>query len=208
MTQSDEILKSVNAYYTGKVEQHGATPQGVDWNGEESQHLRFKTLLQIVNEPTKPFTILDYGCGYGSLYTYMRERFPSFHFTGFDVSEAMITQARTLHPTGPVYWNTQRDNALYDYVVASGIFNVRLQTDETAWWDYVVKELKWLNEHSVRGFAFNMLTSYSDADRMREHLYYADPCKVFDYCKRNYSRNVALLHDYGLYEFSILVRKS
>jgi hypothetical protein len=29
----------------------------------------------------------------------------------------------------------------------------------------------------------------------------------FDHCKRNFSRQVALLHDYGLWEFTILVRK-
>jgi hypothetical protein len=58
-----------------------------------------------------------------------------------------------------------------------------------------------------RGFAFNMLTSYSDADRMRSDLHYGDPCRFFDYCKRTYSKQVALLHDYGLYEFTVLVRK-
>ena len=42
---------------------------------------------------------------------------------------------------------------------------------------------------------------------MRPDLYYADPCELFDRCKRRYSRNVALLHDYDLYEFTILVRK-
>jgi hypothetical protein len=42
---------------------------------------------------------------------------------------------------------------------------------------------------------------------MQKHLYYADPCAIFDLCKRRYSRNVALLHDYGLYEFTIVVRK-
>ena len=42
---------------------------------------------------------------------------------------------------------------------------------------------------------------------MRGHLYYADPASVFDLCMRRYSRHVALLHDYGLYEFTILVRK-
>ena len=42
---------------------------------------------------------------------------------------------------------------------------------------------------------------------MRPDLYYADPCRLFDLCKRRYAKNVALLHDYGLYEFTILVRK-
>jgi hypothetical protein len=42
---------------------------------------------------------------------------------------------------------------------------------------------------------------------MRDDLYYADPCELFDHCKRQHSRNVALLHDYTLYEFTILVRR-
>ncbi|MGH6609130.1 MAG: class I SAM-dependent methyltransferase, partial [Burkholderiaceae bacterium] len=58
-----------------------------------------------------------------------------------------------------------------------------------------------------RGFAFNSLTVYSDPDKKRADLYYADPCALFDRCKRLYSRNVALLHDYDLYDFTILVRK-
>jgi hypothetical protein len=64
-----------------------------------------------------------------------------------------------------------------------------------------------LNLNSRLGFAFNCLTSYSDSDKLRDHLYYANPNELFDFCKRQYSRNIALLHDYDLYEFTILVRK-
>jgi hypothetical protein len=93
-----------------------------------------------------------------------------------------------------------------DYTVASGIFNVRLDVSDSAWKDYVFRELETLAGLSRRGFSFNMLTSYSDADKMRPDLYYGDPRFFFDHCKRRYSRNVALLHDYGLYEFTIIVR--
>jgi hypothetical protein len=58
----------------------------------------------------------------------------------------------------------------------------------------------------VLGMAFNMLTAYADRERMRTDLYYADPHKYFDLCRERYSRNVALLHDYDLYEFTIGVR--
>jgi hypothetical protein len=64
-----------------------------------------------------------------------------------------------------------------------------------------------MDEISTRGFSFNVLTSYSDEDKKRDYLYYADPLFLFDYCKRHFSRKVALLHDYPIYEFSILVRK-
>jgi len=94
-----------------------------------------------------------------------------------------------------------------DYTVASGIFNVRLDRPDDQWRAYLHDTLDVLDRSSRRGFAFNCLTSYSDADKMRAHLYYADPCALFDLCKRRYSRQVALLHDYGLYEFTILVRK-
>jgi len=72
---------------------------------------------------------------------------------------------------------------------------------------YVLDTVSELDRLSNKGFAFNILTSYSDADLMRSDLFYADPCYFFDYCKRNFSKQVALLHDYGLYEFTILVRK-
>ena len=62
--------------------------------------------------------------------------------------------------------------------------------------------------NQLSGFRLRFLTIYSDSDKMRDYLYYADPGVLFDLCKRRYSRNVALLHDYGLYEFTILVRKS
>ena len=60
---------------------------------------------------------------------------------------------------------------------------------------------------AARGFSFNCLTKYSDDTKMKDYLFYADPCQLFDYCKRNFSKQVALLHDYGLYEFTIIVRK-
>ena len=54
---------------------------------------------------------------------------------------------------------------------------------------------------------FNALTLYSDVEKRRGDLFYADPLAVFDRCKRQYSRFVTLLHDYPLYEFTIMVRR-
>ena len=84
---------------------------------------------------------------------------------------------------------------------------MKLDADFDTWTEIVIEGLNQMNSRAVKGIAFNMLTSYSDADRMRPDLYYGDPCFFFDYCKRNFSKNVALLHDYNLYDFTILVRK-
>ena len=93
------------------------------------------------------------------------------------------------------------------YAVASGIFNVRPGIDDARWCAYVVETLHQLNELGHAGFAFNMLTAYSDPARQRPDLFYADPLFYFDYCRTQFSKRVALLHDYPLFEFTILVRK-
>jgi hypothetical protein len=105
------------------------------------------------------------------------------------------------------FYTTPEPPTVADYSVASGIFNVRLERSDTEWRDYLESTLDTLDRSSKLGFSFNCLTSYSDVDKMRNYLYYADPCSIFDFCKRRYSRHVALLHDYNLYEFTILVRK-
>ncbi|MBI3866480.1 MAG: class I SAM-dependent methyltransferase, partial [Planctomycetia bacterium] len=123
-------------------------------------------------------------------------------------SDDMCAAARQRHAGEPRALFTSSEDWLTgsDYVVASGIFNVRLQSPAADWKRYVIETIDRLARLARRGFAFNCLTSYSDADRMRPDLFYADPCELFDYCKRTFARNVALLHDYGLYEFTLLVR--
>jgi hypothetical protein len=79
-----------------------------------------------------------------------------------------------------------------------------VSTDE--WERYVSETLERIATISRKGFAYNMLTMYSDPERMRDDLYYADPHQYFDQCRTRFSRKVALLHDYGLYEFTLLVR--
>jgi SAM-dependent methyltransferase len=202
------LLDAVQRYYSEKVTQHGPTAKGVDWNSEASQGLRFEQLLKVCDLDS-PFTINDYGCGYGALVRYLEDRGCRFRYTGFDISLPMLEQARELAEDSERHRFVAADHELEraDYTVASGIFNVRLEAGDEAWEQHILATLDRLDLLSEHGFAFNMLTSYSDPDRMRPDLYYADPRAIFDHCKRRYSRWVALLHDYGLYEFTILVRK-
>jgi len=202
------LLESVRRYYSSKLAEHGPTAKGVDWNDEASQELRFEQLLKIC-DPGSPFSINDYGCGYGALPLYLRGRGQRFEYTGFDISETMLETARHLTQTvtGCRFVDDGKELGPADYTVASGIFNVKLEADDSVWEQHVLTTLARLDALSTRAFSFNMLTSYSDPERMRPDLHYADPRAIFDHCKQSFSRWVALLHDYGLYEFTILVRK-
>lgn len=207
---ASEVLTNLADFFATKLEKHGSTPQGVDLNGEKSQFIRFEQLIKIfcLNE-NDSFSVNDLGCGYGAFYDYINGKFPNVIYNGYDISEAMINEAKKRHaPYAKArYWVASAPTEHADYGVESGIFNLRFGCGDAEWQAHIEATLDILDRTSRRGFAFNCLTSYSDADKMRDDLYYADPCRWFDYCKRKYSRNVALLHDYGLYDFTILVRK-
>jgi SAM-dependent methyltransferase len=203
------LLDEVATYYAEKLAEHGATPRGVDWNGEESQKVRFEQLCKIIDPKTSNFSINDLGCGYGALLEYLRDEQAACSYLGVDVSQEMIKVAeqRNAAADRARFITSAEPDEVADYGLASGIFNVRLGRSDAEWFDYLQAILDVLDRTSSLGFAFNCLTSYSDRDKKRDYLYYADPCRLFDMCKRRYSRQVALLHDYGLYEFTILVRK-
>jgi SAM-dependent methyltransferase len=202
------LLSEVSDYYTAKLRQHGATPRGVDWNGVESQRLRFEQLSRIVAD--EPFSLNDLGCGYGAFLDFLSERGHPVTYVGCDVSAEMVEAARQRHAgiEKARFHVGATPPEVADYGIASGIFNVRMGYDDAVWRSYVYSTLGVLDRTSRRGFSFNCLTTYSDPEKARADLFYVDPCAMFDYCKRMFSRNVALLHDYGLYEFTILVRKA
>lgn len=208
--RNENILADVAHYYAGKIREHGQTPRGVDWNSAEGQTLRFRQLAELFRSATENFSVIDLGCGYGAFVDFLAMNYrDDFRYHGYDVSGDMIEAARAAHPaTQQACFHVGAEPVEpADYAVASGIFNVRMNHPDTDWLDYIESTLDLMDRYSRRGFAFNCLTGYADEDRKRPDLYYADPCRLFDRCRRRYSRNVALLHDYGLYEFTILVRK-
>ena len=203
----DGLFAALDAYYAPRLAEHGASARGVDWNSSESQELRFRQLLRVRSDE-EPCSLLDYGCGYGELAHLLVARGEPVDYRGFDVSERMIDLARVHNPDPGAcrFFQSPGDLEQADYVVASGVFNLRLDVDEATWEAYVLETLDVLAGLARHGFAFNLLTSWSDADRMRPDLFYAEPTRFFEHCKRSYSRHVALLHDYGLYEWTMLVR--
>jgi len=206
MTLSNTI-KKIDHYYSSKVIEYGCNPKGVDWNDAPSQITRFVQLLKIIDGNNK-FTINDIGCGYGALYEFMKNKYQFFEYYGLDISKVMIENASNNYKSENVSFSVSNiPESIANYSVASGIFNVKLNVKNHDWLNYIKYTIDIMNQKSNKGFAFNCLTSYSDRDKMRNDLYYADPLFLFDYCKKKYSKNVAILHDYDLYEFTVLIRK-
>lgn len=207
MADPDVDLPAVARLYGESLARHGHTPMGVGWRTEHSQDLRFERLLAVVDTDSEaPFVVNDLGCGYGALFDFLlRRELPVRRYIGYEISEEMLAAAQSRVPAeqGEIV-AADRVTQDADYSVASGIFNVKLNRDDQDWGAYVQDVVRHMARHSRRGFAFNLLTTY--CEYREAHLFYGDPLWWFDWCKREITPRVALLHDYPLFEWTLLGR--
>jgi SAM-dependent methyltransferase len=191
----------------GYLEEHGARPEGVGFPGEDRHKLRFDKLADIV-DTKDPFTVNDWGCGYAALFKHLVEEraLPVSRYNGYDISPEAVEHARrfTGDDARVHLYETATLTETADYSFASGTFANIFDGDVEEWRQYVEQSLRTLAEKSSRGFAVNFFSTY--VDWQEPHLYYADPAYYFDFAKRELSRYVSVVHDYPLWEWTLIVR--
>lgn len=206
----EKTQKDLIKYFSKKLDTHGPIPKGVDYNGLKSQEIRFEQLVKVI-DPDQSFSVIDYGSGYGAMFDFLHQKGWDFEYFGIDLIEKMVIAGRETHNKfqNAHFTNDEKEVPIADYLLASAIFNIKLDTSDNEWIEFTLQSLRKMNVLCSKGFSFNMLTKYSDAERKTERpdLFFGDPLVYFDFCKQNFSRNVALLHDYDLYDFTIIVRK-
>jgi SAM-dependent methyltransferase len=205
-----KALEDVGALYTGNLAEHGIDSRAVGWPDAESHRLRFEKLAYVLEAapPEGGYSAADWGCGYGAMFQFL-DAHPAGRlesWTGYDISEEMLAAARD-HVGDErarfVHGDEVTEDA--DYVFVSGTFNVRAESSEEAWGEFVREKVAELYERSRRGLAFNLLTTY--VDWRKDDLFYAHPAEFFSFCRRELSRYVSLLHDYPLYEWTMVVTR-
>ena len=202
-----KVYRGIARYYDRRVLAHGATARGADWSSFITQEVRFAQLLKLCDF-SGPFSLNDVGCGYGALISYLAKYHPEteIDYLGFDVSPAMIRHAME------VRWDLSNATAVVadacprvaDYSVASGIFNVKLDTPLDMWERCIARTLRDVRRSSRRGFAVNfMAPSGSSSPEMH---YWTVPKPWIAFCRKELQASVEVLADYGLREFTLLVR--
>jgi SAM-dependent methyltransferase len=201
-----EIKTVCRDYYESKLEQYGDSPRGVDWADTDSQRLRFQILCEVDNLEGKK--VHDVGCGLGHLVDFLADNGVHCEYVGSDISPRMIKQAKLRLPEAQFHIADILDNNTpawmkADYVITSGLFNVKADNDRQAWQQFVEAMVRHMFSLARRGIAFNMMTSYVDYED--SHLFYLSPAEMLDFCICNLGRRVVIRHDYPLWEYTVYV---
>lgn len=202
------LLRQTASYYAEKLREGGVGARGMDWRDRKSQYLRFDRLLaQLAAMPGA--SLLDVGCGSGELLAYCRETGWQPDYLGIDVSEEMVAASNRRFGKGTATTATVADLArrdrTFDFVLASGTFNVRQSTPEDTWRSYFHRSVVEMFEVCHQAVAFNVMST--QVEYRHDHLFYADIEEVAKLVRLCGTRSYVIDHSYPLFEMTVTLNK-
>lgn len=200
--------EDVGRHYSQLLDRFGPTPLAVGWTCIPTQELRFVQLAKLFADASD-FSVNDIGCGYGALLAYVRRRHRKARvdYLGIDVSQAMVDEAtrKWKKAAGARFVIAEGIYRTADFCVASGTFNVKLGHGLAAWENLVSQTLADMYSRCMRGVAVNFLSQDARLDEVAEH-YRCAPDRWIEQGQRLGAR-VEVLEDYGMPEFTLLLRR-
>lgn len=189
--------------YTERYQQFAYDPRTLGWGKGGRQAIRFGALLNVA--PTRNGSVLDIGCGFGDLFGFMKQVGWQGKYVGVDIVPVLIDEALRQHPAIDARLCDVMQNPpveRFDYVVASGIFNRRMQGEShDAYLEAMLATMFRLAQVAV---AADFMSTH--VDYQNEYAYHADPCRLLALAM-THSRRAALRHDYLPFEFCVYLYK-
>jgi SAM-dependent methyltransferase len=181
--------KELLDFYNRHLKDFGDSPQAVRWT-PEGQLRRYETLIKIAGDLTGKKT-LDFGCGKGDFYGYMRGKSIPVHYCGIDINENLIELASRKYPEAEFIAmdiDETELNRYFDIIFVCGVFNLRIAGIEESMKNVLKKLFRLCNE----ALHINLLTYYIPQRNIE--LFYVRPEEILQFAIAELSRSVTLRH--------------
>ena len=197
----------MRAYYERAAASHPVgSPRSVDWATEEAQQARLRVIL-AATAAMSPVSVCDLGCGLGAFRALARASGYPWHYIGVDIAQTMITRAASIACADPAARFVVGAEPLpADVVVASGIFNVRVNAPGAVWRHHVDTTLALMLNAATTGIAVNFLPPASGGREPSPHLHHEDPSRVVALLESS-GCWVDVQTDYGPFDFTVIAQK-
>jgi 2-polyprenyl-3-methyl-5-hydroxy-6-metoxy-1,4-benzoquinol methylase len=182
--------KELLSFYNRHLKDFGDKPQAVRWTAG-GQLRRYETLLNIAGDLSGK-TILDFGCGKGDFYGFLKDRGISVNYSGIDVNENLIKLARSKFPeTEFIATDIEESgfNREFDLIFICGVFNLRIAGVEES----MKNVLKILFKLCREALYVNLLTYY--VPQRSVELFYVKPEEILYFAVTELSRSATLRHE-------------
>jgi SAM-dependent methyltransferase len=195
----DQLL----SFYNFHLKQFGDRPEALRWT-PQGQLRRYATLAEIA-PPTllRNATVLDYGCGTGDFYRFLKRRGIDVRYTGWDMNPNFIELARKKYPECEfrtvILGEDDAPEAYFDYIFICGVFNYLVPGVQEDLRETMVQLFKRCN----KGLALNALSSHAPVKD--PELSYTSPEDMVKFSLENLSPYLSLRHDRVQNDFTLYI---
>lgn len=176
----------MNAY-----SKHGDSPQGVLWKDKNSQVVRFEVIAKAILDDSPD--VLDVGCGTGHFAAFLVSKGKCPNYSGLDIEPSYVARA-IQKGLNAVVASVDDIEGSYDYVVASGTFNLG-RVD-------IRKSLKKMYSAANKSMIVNLVSKAPDG---AYNVY--NPNAILQFAKTQLSKDSKIVEGYIPGDFTLVVNK-
>ena len=205
MKKTDEIIDDLEKFYDERVLKYGNTLNAVRHKSKYTQELRHTILSRIVTKMGA--SVLDVGCGFGDLFSFLKGMGWKGDYTGIDISEQMLLIAREKQKFQSAnFFKHDISEPIklgkYDYVLSSGTMEIRIFNNfEQYTWARRIIENMWKTCNIA--MAFNMRSTWEGDLKSGDSFAY-DPQKILKFCQ-TLTNCIIFDHSYLPHDFTIFM---
>ncbi len=160
---------------------HGWHPNALYWSSLSVQETRFAVLAEVGLQAGD--CLLDVGCGFGDLATFLHGRGHDIAYTGIDLSPELVAAGRERFPgidlrEGDLFGVDPMPQS-FDVLMLSGALNEGLGDGG----DYACRVIERLYQSCRRAVAFNLLDARNDWVASRPDLQSFEPQVMQAFCQ-------------------------
>ena len=200
----DDLVKDyLISFYSKQLLMHGDRPEAIRWTpmGQMLRYSLFSGLCGGLNGKS----ILDYGCGKGDFYAYLKDMGLNIRYSGFDINPDLIALAKSKFPHADFRVFDIEESPLiedFDYICLFGIFNNNVEGMSDTMRNIILR----LFERTRIALLFDALSS--SAKEKSGDLHYTDEDELIYYLKKNVTADIRLIKNRIPDGFAVFLSKN
>jgi SAM-dependent methyltransferase len=195
-------------YWNDRAERFGYDLRTLAYGSRQTQARKFEVLVSAVPAATR-VRVLDVGCGFADLHSYMTARGFDVDYAGVDISERIVELARAARPElrivhGDLLADDIFPGESFDYVVSSGINCAAHGRNEGLERDMLAR----MFARCTRSVAMGLQSSVyleRHPEKADSTSWYSDPAALAEFALRQVTPWVTLRHDYMPHDFTLFL---
>ncbi len=196
--------QGLEARHRESLARFGYSPEALFWSTRGVQKARFKALTGI--GVARGDSLLDVGCGFGDLDSWLSSRKKTVQYTGIDISPDILMRAGEMMPARNLHcgelFDFQWPESSFDWVLLSGTLNWNLYDKG----DYARRSIARMFELARKGVAFNLLDERYINPLYLDGLVAYDVQTMLAFC-RTITTKCELVEGYLDNDFTIFMKK-